>query len=227
MNVTTWGGAIGELLRAGNISQAKLAREVRLHRVVLNRYINGDRQPEEETVKRINAALAHRLCDDNVQKYLDALHSLESVCAREEPPSYAVDDCLEMLLDATSVYLRDDAEARRELWKSIQNTKLMIALSAVHRRRLLQHIVGAAEPRKTWFDELQAVCLKYGVDLRRWLRPESELRAARALDSFILTMQKALRVIPDPRERLQAEQDLLVAAITYAAFSQSTQKGKK
>jgi hypothetical protein len=227
VNVTTWREALGELLRAGKIPQAKLAADVRLHRVVLNRYINGEREPEEETVRRINAALAHRLCDDNVQKYLDALHSLQSVGAGEEPPSYAVSDCLEELLDATSVYLRDDAEARRELWKSIQNTKLMLALSAVHRRHLLRHIVGVPEPRKTWFDELHAVCLKYGVDLRRWLRPEPELRAARALDSFILTMQKALHVIPDSAERLQAEQDLLVAAVRLAAFNRNIQKGKQ
>jgi transcriptional regulator with XRE-family HTH domain len=227
MNVTTWREALGEVLRAGKVPQAKLAADVRLHRVVLNRYVNGDREPEEDTVRRINAALASRLCDDNVQKYLDALYSLESLRTSDEPPGYAVDDCLEVLLDAASVYLRDDAEARRELWQSIQNTKLMIALSAVHRRHLLRHLVGVAEPRKTWFDELQAVCLKYGVDLRRWLRPERELRAARALDSFIVTMEQALSVIPNPAERLQAEQDLLVAAVRYGAFSRNIQKGKQ
>jgi transcriptional regulator with XRE-family HTH domain len=227
MKVTTWREALGELLRAGKVYQANLAADVRLHRVVLNRYINGDRKPEEETVRRINAALAHRLGDDNVRKYLDALHSLESVRAGEEPPTYAVSDCLELLLDATTVYLRDDAKARRELWQSIQNTKLMIALSAIHHRHLLRHIIGDAEPRQTWFDDLQTVCRRYGVDLRRWLRPERELKAARALDSFIVTMEKALSVIPDPSERLQAEQDLLVAAVRLAAINRNIQKGKQ
>lgn len=210
-----------QLLRAAKMGQADLARDTRLHRVVLNRYLHGERRAGDEVVARVNKTLAKRLCEPGIEAYLDALHWVESSGDRDLPDS-VIEDGVEMLRSAFASYLREDAAPK--LYQQLQGLgavrfrKLLLALCAINRRRSLRHIRGIENPGKPWFNELQEACVKHGADLTPWLKINRELQEVRALDAFVYTVERALRTLSDePSERLKAEEEIIVAGITLAA----------
>lgn len=52
--VTNWRQAVRDILEAAAIFETALAEDLNIHKVVLNRYLNGTRRPKADVVRRIN-----------------------------------------------------------------------------------------------------------------------------------------------------------------------------
>jgi transcriptional regulator with XRE-family HTH domain len=230
VRVTKWGTAVIQLLETAKVSQASFARDLGLHRVVLNRYLKGEREPPNGVISRINLALGQRLFESRIEAYLKALHWAESTDGTDLPDA-VIEDGIDMLRSAFASYLRVDGAP--ELFQQLQRLgaarfrKLLLALCTINRRRSLRHIRGIEDPGKAWFVELQETCVRHGVDLKPWLKTERELQEVRALDAFVYSVERAVQKLSnEPTERLKAEQEIIVAGITLAAITRHIEENK-
>lgn len=232
MNVTKWGDAVLALLEAGKIRQADLARDVSLSRVVLNRYLKGEREAPDDAVLEVNEKLQERLSYPGIQSYLNALHWAESADDVDLPDEIHGDG-VDMIRAAFGSYLRPEAEAAVELGERLSGLgptelrKLLLALCVLNRKRFVSHIRGFEPSGKSWFEELRGVCERHGVSLKALLRTKRELREPRATDDFVRAVDKALVSLSvDPSARLRAQQEILLAGFTYATILRNIERNE-
>jgi DNA-binding transcriptional regulator YdaS (Cro superfamily) len=89
VDVTRWAEAINTLLERGNSKQVELARLLKMHPPVLNRYLRGERQPDQKTIVKIDRAVAKLIGRPDVAPYLDTEAVL---CGLSDAAQHFADD---------------------------------------------------------------------------------------------------------------------------------------
>lgn len=220
MNLTRWGTAVQEIRNAARIPEAALADAAGFTGPTLFRYLRGQRQPTSEAVQKIDAALADLLHQPNIASYLDAIYWL---CAEDASTGIrmgAIDGFLDMLQLALT-RLRPEAKAalkdQIDRMGSSRKKKLILAMNVMFRRALVRHIIGDADDAKSWFDQINDVFLKHGIDLAPWMKPRMEIEDDLAREQFTKAVRRALRIIDDPPLRFETESAIQKAFADYEA----------
>ncbi len=216
-NGTIWGDEVRRLVhRPGEriAVELEVGYGLKHRRSVVTRWLSGERQPDEETVERINAVVERLINKEGARAYLDAQ-------AREDG-----------LLDADDRTRARDALAAFELIVGsvtptlagrfadaiVPKARLCTELHRAHRKALFDAVNGRVSVR-TGFDVLRPILKKHGLDLDRFLDEGApEWEAARLEAEFLSTVRKALvRFYPDAsaHERFEAETAINRAAVAW------------
>jgi transcriptional regulator with XRE-family HTH domain len=225
---TTWGDAVAELLEASGIRGASLAAELGTSRAQISMFLRGTRRPSSKWVDVIDNAVAKLIAGKSERtRYwiVNYLKSFGNESTRGADHSIGAIDGARLVLWQIVGYLRPsfvgDAKhmpdkivgAIGEL-DSRRRRDLSNALNRIYRTRLLRHIVGAAD-RDTLFDEVSAVCRRYGLDLTPWLLPVDDpgRRRTEATEEFARAVGRAVSKlqVDDITERLEAEAEIFGA----------------
>lgn len=231
MSVTTWGGALLELLDAAKVSQPALARQAfgepknaedaLRQRVMVHRYLHRKRDPSPDAVLAMNSAAQSLIGVEGIKVVLDAVAVLDNLIELDGAE----------VVDAAFVVL-DHFEARGLLvgdWekrffagvRDMPNRELrtlLIGIFLAAWQRLIDDIVGKT-PRQPARTRIRAALSRHG--LAELVSDPSPTEAG--IDAFTETVRKELLVPPSTsEERLSAEHRLLRAAWDFA----STVSGK-
>ncbi|MGA8476262.1 MAG: helix-turn-helix transcriptional regulator [Candidatus Cybelea sp.] len=211
VNHGRWADALRQILEISDIRAASVAGETGLSRAAISYFIAGERQPAEETAQSINAALGKLLHEPNVASYLDTLYWADRAEDTKSTswPTNAW-EIFQESMDIVMRYLRRE-EAAGPITRFLEAlpprrlAKLILAINEVRWRHLSRHILGDADPSKTHFDSVFAVCQKHGLDLQKWMRPPDEIAEQLDEDELHRGVREALREISEPSKRFEIE----------------------
>jgi hypothetical protein len=198
-----WVKAVNELMAASHLSVAGLAETADVAGPTMSRWLGrsskakNQRQPTADDVKLINVCVGHLLNDEHnrIAQYLNACYWLDNVPDARE----AAMEAYGLVTEGALAYLRP--EAREEI-SSLLNAmpskafhRLVVAVNAMYRRRLLPHLLNRPEPAKSLFEETCDIFRRHRIDLARWLRPRNEIEEQLQTDLFRSRVRDALRTI--------------------------------
>jgi hypothetical protein len=214
---TTWGKEVRRLIhRPGERIAAELHAiyGVEHRRAVVTRWLSGERQPDEETVKRINTVVGQLMGNESAREYLDAqarddelLDTDNKTRARDALAAFDL-----IVGKVTPTLVRRVTEA------IVPNRKLCAALHSAHRKALFDAVDGRVSLR-TGLDVLRPILMKHSLDLDSLLDEDgSQWEAVRLEAEFLSAVRTALvRLYPDAsaRERFEAESAIKRAASAW------------
>lgn len=213
-----WAADVKEILTSAGAKHYLVAKRMGVPTSTLSMYLNHKRTVSVEYARKINAAVSAQIGRPNVKAYLEAIVA---------PHSDRPNDLLEVMegsggaINAVRSYFRKSMNGESALFELLypvltevkDQVNLAFDLNSVWRRSLIRELQGKALPKnRLMIDEITAVFLRHGVDIKPLLRPDSEVRRYRALEELDIVIRESLaRATDNNALRLELEADISLA----------------
>lgn len=222
-----WRAALQEVLEAANKPQSQIADELCVDRAIVNRYLTGQRVPDDTTLQHVNRAVAKILNVPEIEPYLNAVAYQDGALNDDDLSlNDAWKDAVEALTLGVFPYI--GAAMEPEYWAVIRDAldrmpqkrlKMLVGNLTVAWRKQNLRLLDGRDPLsdQTRFDQIVTICAKHGLRLDEWragdnLGPRAAIERAR----FESTLRSEIaKLEPDIVKRQSIEARIMAAFCRY------------